>query len=734
MIRSPVFVAAVLREEAKRTAVKMRGILWILVLVLASAAKAAVIPYPEALDSASVTETNFTDIGMNGFPMGNGDLGAVLWDCEGTLSLRVSKVDLWDARIDTSEDPALLKMDIKEKKWSGGTNKVPSWSKHDYPQPRSAALVRIGKPGSRDPVTSARLDIRRAVATANATTVRVLSDRNVILIDSPYPVSLEEISSKNLPPARLGEGGGVAWLEMTMPGDGDYKGMEYAIAVAAKGERKAVAVVTSFDTKDPVKDAAIRLATRTLDSDPVPRHEEEWEKFWAASGVSLADRFFQDAWYRNLYFMHSYSRAGTMMPITLFAALTGDGTPWHGAPTLNYNIEQTFWPMFVCNHVEAMEPYVRFLCNYAPRGRWLARETYGLGGLFLPLNIFGPEFLVPPEAAKSRNSRQICYVPWTYTLGCTGWGLQNLWLRYKYQPDRDYLESVYPLLRDGAEFYANVMEQCADGELGPSYNPEQGPFGTLNNPVDIAYFRFLFSAASEAAAILGRDANLAKRWDFQKSRVPDYETASSDSGPVIADWKGAAADAVKVHNITSPAVPVFPADQVTWFSPAAQREIFTRTIRRITYRDDNAHIMSNVARARFSMPEAYTMSRDHFSRILAPNGLFAKWPGHGFFVSESWAFAGLTGELLLQSVGNVIRIFPAWPRDQDASFTDLRAQGGFLVSAEQKGGKVVSLSIVSTAGGKLSLVSPWDGSRIETDTKQGDRLVFTEGRPFTVFR
>ena len=34
---------------------------------------------------------------------------------------------------------------------------------------------------------------------------------------------------------------------MKMPGDIDYKGMEYAVAVANRGALKAVALVTSFD-------------------------------------------------------------------------------------------------------------------------------------------------------------------------------------------------------------------------------------------------------------------------------------------------------------------------------------------------------------------------------------------------------------------------------------------------------------------------------------------------------
>ena len=72
-------------------------------------------------------------------------------------------------------------------------------------------------------------------------------------------------------------------------------------------------------------------------------------------------------------------------------------------------------------------------------------------------------------------------------------------------------------------------------------------------------------------------------------------------------------------------------------------------------------------------------------------------------------------ELLLQSVDNVIRVFPAWPADKDAEFAGLRAQGGFLVSARQTGGVVGDVTIESTAGGTVRLVSPWGAARDSGD-------------------
>jgi hypothetical protein len=48
---------------------------------------------------------------------------------------------------------------------------------------------------------------------------------------------------------------------------------------------------------------------------------------------------------------------------------------------------------------------------------------------------------------------------------------------------------------------------------------------------------------------------------------------------------------------------------------------------------------------------------------------------HGHY-TEQFATTMCVSELLLQSVGDVIRVFPAWPADKSARFADLRAQSG----------------------------------------------------------
>ena len=82
-------------------------------------------------------------------------------------------------------------------------------------------------------------------------------------------------------------------------------------------------------------------------------------------------------------------------------------------------------------------------------------------------------------------------------------------------------------------------------------------------------------------------------------------------------------------------------------------------------------------------------------------------------------------DMLLQSFEGFIRLFPVWPRSEDASFKTLRATGAFLVSASLKNGIVTDVAITSEAGSNCSLLSPWWGERAPVVTHAGKTVAVT---------
>ena len=727
----------------------LAGLISLLVLSQAGAEEKqrTSIPFAESLRRADVAVALMKDGQRESLILGNGDLYGIVWEKDNDLFMRITKNDIWDARVDTSKDGELPRVDPVTRKVTGPGGAPPSYAL-PYPQPRCAVALRLGPVPEK---MSGHLNLEKAVVTIKSaeqthTALRILQQQNVLLIHGPQPVVLEEIKAETLPAAKLGETDGVSWMLMNLPGDLDYKGMDYAVAVATRGEMKAVSLVTSFDpgTGD-VLTRAISLARKAVaeqEQDLIAKHEQAWHGYWARSGVALADKTVERWWYRMLYFAGTVCHPGTV-PVGLMPPLATDNTPWHADFHHNYNSWQTFWPLPAANHPELADPWIAYNHGMIPRYKNLAKVTYGLDGLHVPISSYLHE--PDPADCKSKNQRQMSMKPWGLTIGLQAMTLQNMWQKYLCDQDVAYIKAkIYPFLREVATFYVALMEKCQRDDkgkvlLGPSYSPEHGSPGIFNCPFDIAYVHYTFDAMIEAAATLKMDGELAEKCREFKKLLPDYPTTQRNGEEIVVDWVGGGY--IAEHNITVPAAPVFPADQVTWFSDEAQKKLFQQTIRQTRFNNNNSHVMFNIARARLSMPEGFTEGKRWFASRELPNGLFV-WTGseHGTFMGEMIGIAGMINEYLLQSVDNKIRLFPCWPADQDAAFSRMRAQGGFIVSASFKGGRVESATIESVARKQLVLLSPWKTMQVngrkaeinkdglvEIETNPGDVLVLSEG-------
>lgn len=709
-------------------------------------AAAGPIPFPEALEAAAITQPSIDDLDRKAMIVGNGDINALIFSRGNELIMQVAKNDVWDARLDTAKDGPLLKVDVAKRTWEGGV-RPPSWEK-PYPTQTPPCVISIPLDGK---IVGTKLDLRRGVALIKTTngliTIRALAQANVFYIETDGEVSLKGFPQRFLPAAEIEINGTITSVKQTLPGDLDYGGMEVYAVKESKGKRHAISVTNSRKFEEPLEEAK-RLTSNELSTESVKvvqAHETEWAKYWSRSGVELADEDFQNWWYRQLYYFRCLSRPGSQA-IALQGGYNSKAN-WHGTWTVNYNAQQSFWVAFSSNHPELAEPFIDLANDFHPRARWYAKTVFGCEGAATPHNLW--PFEPDPAVCKSVNKRQLAYMPWSYGVGTVGHVGHILWLHYSYTGNKAYLkDKIYPVLRDYAIFYASFAEQCAEknGKLafGPSVDPEHTRFGINNSPYDLAWARHTLRAAIQAAKDLKVDGKLVTRWNATLDKLPDYPRSGA-AGKDIFQVPG-----VGNYNLTTPVVPLFPAEQASWFSPEDEKERFKRTIRWIQdrYNRNNSVVILNVARARLSMTEeAHADTKTWFKEKEQPNGLFF-WKAHGYYMSEQTAVAGLINEFLMQSVDDIVRVFPAFPKNQDAQFSGLRAKGGFLVSAEQNKGEVVQLEVTSTAGGKLQILSPWptitvhpkddpqkrttlkadERGVIALQTRTGQELVFKKGR------
>ena len=161
---------------------------------------------------------------------------------------------------------------------------------------------------------------------------------------------------------------------------------------------------------------------------------------------------------------------------------------------------------------------------------------------YFPHNLFA--FEPDPAVCKSNLRRQQINHTWGYTLGNSGFVVQNLWRRYKHQPDREYLEqTAYPAVRNMALFYADFIEKCqrdANGKaiVAPTVSPEHWQWTrhfkrNRNCTYDLAFMRHTFAAAIEGAGVLGATAT---SWRTSGRRPNNCRRIPSTATPKRWSW------------------------------------------------------------------------------------------------------------------------------------------------------------------------------------------------------
>lgn len=83
-------------------------------------------------------------------------------------------------------------------------------------------------------------------------------------------------------------------------------------------------------------------------------------------------------------------------------------------------------------------------------------------------------------------------------------------------------------------------------------------------------------------------------------------------------------------------------------------------------------------------------------------------PGHDWAPDHNWGGSGMIGmqDMLMQTPGDAIHLFPAWPRDWDVDFR-LCAPNSTRVDATLRGGKLVELTVEPASSIDRIVLPPW---------------------------
>ena len=394
--------------------------------------------------------------------------------------------------------------------------------------------------------------------------------------------------------------------------------------------------------------------------------------------------------------------------------------PWNGDYHLNINVQMNYWPTEPLQLGELAEPLHHFTAGLVEPGQKTAKAYYDASGWVAHVlgNPWG--FTSPGEGAS-----------WGSTLTGGAWLVEHLWEHFRFNMDTAFLEAYYPVMKGASEFLADILIEEPENKwlvTAPSNSPENTyimPNGfrgqTVMGPtMDMQIGRELFGATAQAAEMLGKDQDFARRLREISSRLaPNRIGAKGDINEWLHDWE----DAEPEHRHVSHLYGLHPYDEISPWDTPELAEAAKETLRQ---RGDAGTGWSKAWKVNFwarlgDGDHALLLIKQLLTPVNAQNDRM-QMSGGGTYPNLFCAhppfqidgnFGGTAGiaEMLLQSHGNdeVIRLLPALPTSPEwltGKVTGFQARGAFVVDFDWKDGQVVAGQITSLKGATCQLLLP----------------------------
>ncbi len=477
--------------------------------------------------------------GFEGFPLGNGDLGGMVWNTNNGVEVQLNKTDLFDQAnkesLVTLRGGARLNIDLG----APGFDWIYLDDFDGRLSLKDAEIVLKAK----TPFMESR--IKTWVApNKNVWCFQIkASCFNQLKEGTKIRVSLERWGSRAFP------GWYASFSKDTKSGLGNAKAiilgkdavleesfqkLHFSVACRILGEettpeivssnrlelnakckqaeheiRVIVSMVTSNESENPTQ-GCIQLLNdfekQTLLKEK-DAHQKWWKNFWGQSFVKLENDYLENIYYLRRYLMGSSSRA--KFPVVFNGGLwTWDHDVRNWVTPHHWNTQQQYWGLCSQNDCELMLPYLDTYYRLIPQAEEHAKKR-GTENAILwsePHDFFGS------MTFWDRSDMLNNFTPASQIAGL-------FWEYYQYTCDNSFLvQKAYPFMKKAAEFYVQKLQWDSlknEFYIFPSQPYESPRSNQLKNPVtDRNMIVANFSNCIKAAKMLHTDQSKIKQWQF----------------------------------------------------------------------------------------------------------------------------------------------------------------------------------------------------------------------------
>ena len=709
-------------------------------------------------------------------PLGNGLMGGLLWGENNTIRLSLDRGDLWDERTSgekewwkkyTYQKAAAMvlqqKYDTVNRWWDKPYNGV-------SPTKLPAGRLEIKLPADQV-VKTFELKLATAEGFAyfkSGASVKVLYSANepvaLLSVEGMAPSAIDLLSTSDVyhkkkagnngpssggsvsdlgyPEAVKGEKGNAKWYIQEAAA-----GLKYCVYAETKTVGKATlmafTITSTNDAADFLSLARERCASALAKGyDKIRQsHAQWWSAFWQRSGVNVPDTAIQKQYDLVQYFYGAASRLqAPPMPLQgVWTADNGTLPPWKGDYHNDLNTQMTYMAYQESGRFEEGASYLNFLWDRRDSFRAFARDFYGTGGLACPgvmsysgqpLGGWGQYSMSPSMSAWSAH---LFYLHWLYTA-------DDAFLKQK----------AYPWCSEVGECMLGLLKPDKNGvlTLPLSSSPEifdNSPKAWLvpNSNYDLMCLKMLFLSLQEMAEASNNKKDI-KKWSDAAMALGDFHTKAD--GTLLVD---ASKEMPHSHRHLSNIIGLYPFNLITKEGGNKDAQMIASSLKQWDSLGTSqwcgySFSWMSCLKARVGDAEAAIKNLDIFVKaFILRNGFHANGDqtksGYSDFTYRPFTLEGnflasqAVHEMLLQSWSpspgkmnsGIIRIFPATPEKwADASFTNLRAEGGYTVSATRKNNLTVQFSIAATKTGTVRIKDNFNGRKptwnIKNVLKTGD--------------